>query len=382
MRLLTKINHFISGPIKTRIWWSYRKKWKNTKKICPHRFTPRSPQAEREYLEFWKGFKFKPSLENYRYIANMSDVDDKTTVSENLFYPVLERCLNNINYSTIYENKMLYDKFFKKGIFPTTVLRFIPKHFYSADYEMLSIAEAEKIVAGVKGDMIGKTVLYHCQGHGVSCYRNKDGRFIKNDGSILNLQNFCEQQNAAYIFQEVLQQCEFTKQFNPTCLNTFRTITLRLPGDEGRIVVLKTLLKVGSPNNYVDNVESGGVCVGVFPDGRLNAYATSERGEKFFASPGTGIRFEGLYVKDIKRIHELAIHLASQIQELRILSMDIALDEKNEPRCIEINSASQSPSNYFTYGESLFGEHATLVRDYCLKHQYDVDEFNYLRTIS
>lgn len=379
--MIKYINQLLAKIFEWRVLRIYRKKLRVKKNRYSDLFVPRDCGVEAEYLQFWSGLKYAARRDDYRYYANISGIDDPTYMPKDLFYVVVERCLNDINYADLYADKNMYDRIYGPEYFPETVVRFIKSRFYTKDYQPISVEIAEELLHRLESGLVVKRTLGSCGGKSVRLYRKDEGgRHVDDMGNILSLGEFVNCfEGGHFVFQRRLEQSEFTKQFNRSSVNTFRVMTLRLPENESEIVVLKSILRMGVGDVIVDNEASGGISVGVLSDGTFSSYATDGNGQKVAFHPVTKIRFEGqkcLYIDDI---YKLVIHLAKMVPHLRLLSWDVALDENNKPFCIEVNTSSVSIGFLQTFNGSLFGEYSKLVRDYCRSHRHN-DQFKYLRT--
>lgn len=59
---------------------------------------------------------------------------------------------------------------------------------------------------------------------------------------------------------------------------------------------------MGVGNTYVDNACSGGITVGVHPDGKLNCFARNNLGDKFECHPTSHVEFDSIVLPSIDRI--------------------------------------------------------------------------------
>ena len=76
----------------------------------------------------------------------------------------------------------------------------------------------------------------------------------------------------SYILQEKVEQCDFSRKFNPASANSCKLVTLRCPWN-GKIEVVKSGMRFGVSSNVFDNLSSGGISVAVSLEGELGKTA-------------------------------------------------------------------------------------------------------------
>ena len=82
---------------------------------------------------------------------------------------------------------------------------------------------------------------------------------------------------------------------------------------------------MGLGNSKVDNASSGGITIGIQPNGQLNSLAYSVNGECYKSHPTTGIVFDGIVIPNILSVIDLVKSLASRFPHFRLISWDLTL---------------------------------------------------------
>lgn len=140
------------------------------------------------------------------------------------------------------------------------------------------------------------------------------------------------------IIQESLAQCKVLSQFNPSSLNTIRFMSLL--GGDGSVTPVSAVLRMGVGGSKVDNLHSGGIVVGITPDGILRETGYNMRGDSFKSHPDTGISFAGISIPGYSKIMDILTRIHPMVPYFRLVSWDFAIDSANNPRLVEANLAS------------------------------------------
>jgi hypothetical protein len=342
---------------------SYYKKLRQFRRAVPDLFRPCDPEIERLHHVLWKPLWPKASSDWFRFFSNVSGVHDPRYISEVVFYTLVERILNDINFAWVFADKNFYDARLGGENFPSTVLRCVGGDFLDVDYHVCTRVQAGDLVAARKKDIVVKPSIDSGRGKNVAIYP-WDGQRHVNGQTVLDLDRARAELGGNFVVQERIQTHAFCSQFNPASVNTFRVMTLRLPQTE-EIIPLKAILKMGVGQTHIDNENAGGINIGVMTDGRLNEYACKKFGRRMDKHPFTEIPFARQPVPKFHDLVGLATRLAARVPALRLLSFDMAILPDGSPKCMEINTVGQGLTFLQTFGGGLFGEHTDSVIDYC-----------------
>ena len=153
----------------------------------------------------------------------------------------------------------------------------------------------------------------------------------------LTLRELIELYDKNFIIQNYLLQHEQLSSLNPSSVNTIRFKTLLINGE---VQVLSAILRIGAENANVDNTRIGGSYCGVNDDGSLQKYGYNKSGKMEYES-NTGIPFQGFRIPNYYKIKEVVKGLHRQINHFKMVSWDIAIEEKGEAILIEYNVMGQ-----------------------------------------
>jgi hypothetical protein len=163
---------------------------------------------------------------------------------------------------------------------------------------------------------------------------------------------FLEVVKSGYLFQETIVQHPKLNELNPSSINSIRMDTFI--DKSGQIEIISAYLRMSVKNLYVDNISSGGCCVGVdLQSGKLNKYGytsfTKAEGDILTRHPLSGTIFEGFTIPHFTQAKELVIKAAGYCPGLRLIGWDVAIGQSG-PILIEGNCGYDISLNDLTYG--------------------------------
>ena len=379
MRYTDKLNEKFHPLMVNRILRAYSKKMDRRFSHRPDLNKPVDEDVTRKHIELYSKLGLPCKDKWLRFYSNLTGVADYTYLPEDLYFARIERVLNDCNRAeSEAEDKNLLSKFVDKRYQPRTILRFIRGLFYNEDYKSISRIEAEKILATDHGPLIGKVATESSGGHGVKSYKFVDGIYTSSDNMKLTC-SWIERNFSNFLVQEQLDQCDFSKKFNPCSINTCRIITLRSPWD-GNIIVTKAGMRFGVTHDIIDNMGIGGLGIGISNQGELGpkAYTYNDLKE-FRAHPVTGMVFAGQKHPQFEKMCDVVVEQAQNIPNFNLISWDVIVDNNNEVKIIEVNLVSQGTDlPQFAYG-SFFGDNTEKIIEWVADHlKYDI--FKHFRT--
>jgi hypothetical protein len=140
-----------------------------------------------------------------------------------------------------------------------------------------------------------------------------------------------------WIIQEAVSNCSDIASVFNGCTNSFRVLTV-IKGT--KISVVYCSLKFGRGVCATDNAHTGGVYVGVnLESGELDSTAYDEDLNEYTEHPTTGIRFQGIKIKNIQELLECAKKCAAAYPDITVAGWDIVLSPTG-PIVLEGNSSS------------------------------------------
>jgi len=327
-----------------------------------------SKEEEQIYIQYWsKIVNHKIKSDWLRFYSNSLGYTDSKLVPESAYYTFIEPILNNALFNSAYADKNIYDIMYPEGLFPKTIIRCINGNYFDHAYKPLTLDDAALTnILKSYSKVIVKPSIDTGGGQMVDLYLKNGMKWIKEKDQTNHLNMKCLKSLATkdFLIQTVSDQCNFTKKFNPSSLNTLRILTYRSVKTE-KVYVLQRILRVGAEGEAVDNSRAGGVAIGVNHKGLLNKYGTFKNGSKTNVINGRIDLNEEHYFPSIKSIEQKAIEIAEKNIHHRILGLDMFLDNKNKVRCIEVNNFGNEISFFQLNNGPLFNEHFTEIIDYC-----------------
>jgi hypothetical protein len=378
MDIVASFNRWVHPHMLRHVCRGYCREMDKLRKLRPDLFRPVAPGLVRRHKELWAPLGLPVTDKWLRYLTNVSGIADFRYCPEDIFYAGIERVLNDYSrWDLGCEDKNLLPRYVPQRFLPRTPLRYMRGIFYDEACNPLSAAEVSRFLSTDNGPLVGKVCVESYGGHGVTLFRFAGGRYVSTRGQALTPEWIAAESNS-YLLQEELEQCDFSARFNPSSANTCRMVTLRCPWDN-RVVVLKTVLRIGVSAGLCDNMSQGGICACVDSEGRLSRYACNWKAARFAEHPETHVAFAGLTAPYYKEMAETACRLAATVPYMNLLSWDLLSTKRDGVKVLEINATTQS-CDFLQYDfGGLFGEYSERVVDWCARHA-GYAAFEYFRT--
>ena len=268
------------------------------------------------------------------------------------FGTVLEFELNNTKYKEVWSDKNFFDLHFPGVRFPHTVEHNIQGVFYDREYNKIGIDEVLKILS-VYDSVVIKPSLDSGNGHGVKLISVGD-----------DISSVLKSYKSDYIIQEVLEQYEPIKAFNPTSVNIIRLNSLFLDGEWS---YLSASLRVGAAGSFTDNKVTpdgkGMAVIGIEKDGSLKEYAYYSCGQRISTLPN-GLDFREFKIPNFEKAKEIAKSIHQRMPFARYVGFDIAFDKEGMPVVIEYNINAPGVFYYQLANGPLFADKTKNVIDF------------------
>lgn len=325
----------------------------------PHYYTPCSKYIEKKHRDLWSPFRKTCDISTLRICKNISGIEDPRFIPEDIFVSDIEPSLTIDSSVDYLSNKSFYNRWFKKGVFPTDYLHCIDGQFCDENLEKISEIEFRRIATEIKYPVVMKPNR--------GAYGGKDIFFVHNQEELLNL----SKDWSDFIVQEKIEQDKFFKQFNPAGLNTIRVYLYRSVLDN-ELHIITMALRMGKDGS-LDNETAGGIHVMITEYGNLNGYAVNKYGKKYLVHPNTKKKFNTT-IPDFSGLKKLVYMLGSQVFLTRIIGLDLCYDKNGIWRAIEINTKGHSIRFAQYGGAPFFGEFTEEVIDYCKMNHWALNE--------
>lgn len=275
-----------------------------------------------------------------------------------IYLPLITRRLNDYKYTEILEHKSMFGYLTNGYVhYPKCFLRVINGEAYSQDMAQTDMDSALKSCLKEERVVI-KDSVGGSGGKGISIIKFNG---LSNAQRLELLYKDINNRRNDYVIQEYLEETAELKRFNPTSVNTIRVQSLYL---NGRWSAVTIILRFGGENAEVDNSCSGGICVGVHPDGRLFEYGFNNQAQRFdkikdIVFKDTCLSFIPKLLKYVEECH------TKQYPIIKYIGWDFMIDTDGNPVCIEINSCQNGHIIFQLSAGPTFGDRTKEVIDYC-----------------
>lgn len=379
MRISERINALIHPLMMNYVCRKYNRKMRWCEKRHPELFKPIDREITKKHVELWGRLGLPCSDKWLRFLSNISGIADYRYAPEDLVFSCVERILNDCERGGHEaEDKNQFDLYVDLNDQPRTFLRYIRGSFYDEEHCFVSESMAKSILQRNNGDLIGKVCVNSLGGHGISAFSFQNGGYMSSQGDFLTT-DWIKSVSHSYILQEKVEQCNFSKKFNPSSANSCKLVTLRCPWN-GEIKVVKAGMRFGVTSDVFDNLSSGGISVAVSTEGELGKTAYNwYKADPFPEHPSSHIPFRGQVHPYFGKMKELACKYARRVHNMNMLSWDMIADKGGNIKILEVNATSQSHDwLQFDFG-ALFGDYTEDVVAWCAAHK-EFDKFNHFRT--
>lgn len=317
------------------------------------------------YKKKWKKLCWFVNTKWYKVYSSISGIQDINYVPEDIYYAIIEPKLNNRELARAYADKNSYEKYYNLKTFPLALARNIHGIYFDTNYNMI---EESNILNEIKKEnkIIIKPTIDSMSGKNVELFiRNNKNDYYNQKNELLSLEYLKKKYKSDFIIQKYIDQHDFYKQFNALSLNSVRVYTYRSV-KTNKIVVLKTVLKIGKKGLVVDNQNAGGICCEINDKGFLYKYGVDKYCRKVNSFDDNKKFEEVERIYKIDEIKEVAAQIANENYHFRLLGLDICVNSDNEVIIIELNNHYLGLNAQQISGESFFKEFTDEIIDYCL----------------
>lgn len=377
MKISDKINNALHPWFSKRLVKTYRSELRRFESLHPESFGRISESLRDQHIKLWSRLIPKPYDGWLRLLTKLSGKNDYRFVPADAYYAVVERCLNDCNYSGAGIEDKNHSAFYVPSTFaPKTLLRYVRGVFFDGEYNPVTERSANAILNSYKDDVVGKQGAESCGGASVRCFKD-NGAGEKVCGDIILSSAWIAKNYETYLVQERIVQEPVVRSFNPNSVNTCRLVTFRRPWS-GEVSVIGNMLRMGCGNEIVDNMSSGGVCVGVLPNGRMSSTGVDPTFAIVTEHPRSHLKFDRYSVPGYKEMSRVACDIARRVPGHNLLGFDMIMRDDGVPCVIEVNATSLA-SIMVQMSKPLFGEETEEVVEWCLRNRR-FDQFKHVRT--
>ena len=313
------------------------KRFKKSLKISPGRKL--QPGEITRYKNKWKRVSRFVSPIYLDTVSQIFGYADENIVPWNIYFSHIEPKLNNISFALVMEDKSQLDWLYG-DLVPRIFFRNIHGVFFinkqavrnSDEVDLLRLfGDHEKVVVKQSVDSHG--------GVSIQVFSRKNGSFYNSDNQKLTMEFLQSNYRVNYVIQEYILQHDYFAQFNSSSLNTLRVMTYRSVLDN-EIHVISTILRVRASGSVVDNLKFGGYALGISETGVLRGFGVDKQGNLMKTFGETNKAFsEVAQVHCIQEVWETAKKAAALHYHARVLEFDMAVDQNERVRMIEVNTS-------------------------------------------
>ncbi|NDL60249.1 sugar-transfer associated ATP-grasp domain-containing protein [Phytoactinopolyspora mesophila] len=250
-------------------------------------------------------------------------------------------------------DKSLYPYLVRTERQPTNYLRRINGRYVDSDNNIIDAADVPQMLAERSRRAIIKPSRT-ANGAKVNLLEVGNNSELAVKGRVRSLAQIERLYGDAFVVQEVIEQHPIMAKVHPHSVNTLRMLTLRL-GRE--IHHLLTFARFGANGRVNDNAGTGGVCVGVQPDGSFMPQGFNEHAEVLTRHPTTGVSFAELeHIPNYRAFTEFVLGLHHDLQYYDLVSWDIAVGKDGLPFFLEHNFEGAMWIYQLTTRQPVFGD--------------------------
>lgn len=281
----------------------------------------------KEIKEYYKRFNKKINLKYHNFYTEKTGMYYKNYIPDDLYYCYVDMFYNDWNVAAIVDNKCFYHRLLPNVKQPDTFAYRVNEIWYDENFMPTSIDSIRAKLKNVNEIFI-KEAYDSAGGHGVTYINSKENMVDKFNKCI-------EKIEVDIVIQRAIKQNSVLASLNKTSVNTVRILSML--NRDGTVKIYSTIIRMGIDGSKVDNASSGGITCGITDDGTLKSVAYKTNGEKFDKHPTSGIQFDTIKIPKFKEMKELVIKNHPQIPMSRLVSWDLALNDKDEIVLIEVN---------------------------------------------
>lgn len=272
-------------------------------------------------------------------------------IPEELYAMYIDRYFSDREEARYIDNKCYYYRLFSNVKQPELVAMRVGDTWLD---EKLTPIDEQKLLSILKREteIVLKRAVNSEGGFGVS--------FINGDTLISDFQNQMKEITCDVVIQRTVKQHPIMSALHKQSVNTMRIVSLMTGGD---VKVYATSLKIGVGESRTDNGCQGGIYCGVKPDGYLTDFGILDNGEILHNHPDLKYSFAEQKIPFVDEAVSLVKNAHSFLGHFRLISWDIAIDEKGEAVLIEANLSLGGINNVQICCGPLFGGDTKKILD-------------------
>ena len=330
---------------------------------------PLTDEEKKAIDEFWGKYKFAyPNIDykSFQTFKNRCGYFDVRHCPGAIRTQYFNKHFTSNLYMVAGQNKAMLPMLYPNIEQPKTVVRRMCGIFYDERFEPIELSKVIEIISSYTraGESLILKPSNKGGGRGIQFLTPED-----NDEAVRS--KMSKAGTGALVIQEILTQSGFMAAFNPSSVNTVRATTLLYKGEAH---LLAALIRIGKQGNKVDNYSQGGSILGIDKEtGKCNSWALTHDNQRTSLLP-SGLRLDEkeLFVPNFQKIKNAVTRAHYYMPYIKLISWDIALNEKDTPMLIENNFAGMIQIHEAVTGP-LFGDFMKPLLDAYLLNNFFVD---------
>jgi len=299
--------------------------------------------ARRFLAEHFDGFN---DLRHHEIYWRITGSLDPAYIPADIYYRTIEPTLNKMLYVPTFTDKNAHYASPLAAHLPEPVLHLVRGDLYLPGFVRIGDNELDDALNDGGDELIVKPTVQHGGGRDMQVMdRRATKDFIKQI-----MADRRSRSEADWIVQRRLDQCPELARFNPSSVNTYRLMMMTM---EREVVCLSSVLRTGRSGMRIDNQAAGGLAGGI-EGGRLRGRAIDREFRFYDKHPDSGVAFTG----DLPAYQD-AVELCRELQRtlpwFDLISWDVAIDDRHQPKIIEFNVAAQEIDFHQMNNGPLFG---------------------------
>lgn len=312
-----------------------------------------STEQKKDIVSFFRRYDYKKTI-FHEFYTQKTGIYSKYYIPDELFYHHIDMFFSNRKMALLFDNKCYYKRMFPAVKQPINVAYRCNGFWYDKDDHLITNDQLEHLLSDSHFEVFLKLASDSMGGHGITFFSD----CAKSAEEILK---HIKKDNRDIVIQKGIMQHPVLKQLNESSVNTIRIISLLR---QNEVKIYSSILRMGLKGAKVDNASSGGITIGILPDGHLKSVAYSANGDRYENEhPSSHTRFSDVVIPNYDKVQGLVKKSHPQIPHFRLASWDIAIDESGDPVLIEVNLSFGELDFHQLNNGPLFGEDTKDILD-------------------
>lgn len=280
-------------------------------------------------------------------------------ISEELFFNFIDRYFCNRDEARFLDNKCYYYKLFSGIKQPELVCMRIGQTWLNGNLSPISKNSVLDLLK-IEEEVVVKKAVNSEGGFGVYFLTGDICRKFK---------TLIKDISCDVVIQRSVKQHPMLSELHSSSVNTMRIVTLMT---EEKVKVYAATIKIGTGGRRLDNGCQGGIYCGINSDGTLKKRGLLDNGTSVEIHPELGYRFEDKKIPHFEKALQLCKKAHGFMGHFRLISWDVAIDEKGEAVLIEANLSLGGINDIQATCGPLFGKDTKKILDEVFKNNRKV----------